>query len=422
MLMSNETESQYAVWRDYYFGIQGLFYFAQGIAMGALIFITSFLSSLGLNELERIIIQAVIWIPWFLKVVFGILSDNVSIGKYGRRKPYIFAAGLFGIIGWVTLPMHAVYGPLLILSGIFASLGTGMSDATIDALAVDITPPNKRGRMQGVSWGSRGIGFGISGLLVGSLADAGEWFIVFGVPGIMVSLSVFLVLLFKENPLPDDFKRVALGVYASVIKRREVLVCMLFQLLSGAAIAILVVMQTYLESPTGAGFLNATIGFILFVFAIGMFIGSVLFGALGDRITVRMTLPFTTAFYSILIFSILFLSMTDITVMTVLFFFVGIANGGYEATQMRIGMDNSPSIVAGTMYNLYNSLSNIGQLAIGAIAIGLLVDVLGDFRLGWQIGIFFLILALIPGFALAKWGPTEGRAEDGQIVIIDGEL
>lgn len=221
-----------------------------------------------------------------------------------------------------------------------------MSDATIDALAVDITPPSKRGRMQGVSWGSRGIGFGLSGLLVGTLADAGEWFILFGIPGILVSLSIFLVLLFKENPLPDDFRRVALGVYASVIKKKEVLVCMIFQLLSGAGIAILVVMQTYLESPTGAGFLNATIGLILFIFATGMFIGATSFGTLGDRITVRMTLSFTTAIYCILIFSVLFISLTDVAMMSVLFFLAGIANGGYEATQMRIGMDNSPSIVA----------------------------------------------------------------------------
>jgi hypothetical protein len=66
----------------------------------------------------------------------------------------------------------------------------------------------------------------------------------------------------------------------------------------------------------------------------------------------------------------------------VFFFLVGFVNGEYEATQMRIGMDNSPSIVGGSVYNLYNSLSNVGQIAIGSIAIAAFVTIVGDYRFG----------------------------------------
>jgi len=52
------------------------------------------------------------------------------------------------------------------------------------------------------------------------------------------------------------------------------------------------------------------------------------------------------------------------------------------------------------MYNLYNSLSNIGQIAIGAILIALLVVFVGDYRIGWQIACIFLFLALIPAYFL----------------------
>jgi MFS family permease len=75
------------------------------------------------------------------------------VKEYGRRKPYIFLAGVFSLIGWLTLPFHTVFSALLVISGISAALGTAMSDATIDALAVDVTPPQKRGIMQGISWG-----------------------------------------------------------------------------------------------------------------------------------------------------------------------------------------------------------------------------------------------------------------------------
>lgn len=417
--MFDEVESKYLVWRDYYFGIQGVFYFAQGVAMGALFFLTAFLDFLSLSPFERIAVQAIIWLPWYLKIIFGILSDNVPIRTFGRRKPYIFTAGIVGVIGWLTLPLHAVFGPLLLVSGILASLGTSMSDATIDALAVDITPPQKRGMMQGVSWGSRGIGIGISGLIVGVLADANQWFIIYAVPGIIVSLACFLVLLFKENPLPPDFKRVPAAVYKGVFKTKEVLVCMLFQILSGAGIAILAIMQTYLDESVG--FDNTTIGVIFVIFSLGMFCGAVVFGLLGDKVSVRLTLPITTAFYALLVMTVLLLNLGDFAIASAFFLLVGIANGGYEATQMRISMDNSPSIVAGSMYNLYNSLSNLGQTAIGAILIAALVDALGDFRLGWQLAVVFLVLAIFPGFFLAKWRELRTSSNEQDIVLIDGE-
>ena len=100
--MSIEESSNYDVWNDYYLVIQGFFYLAQGIAMGAILFLPSFARDLGLSDFESIVIQAVIWIPWFLKLIFGVLSDNVPVKSYGRRKPYIFLAGILGIIGWIT--------------------------------------------------------------------------------------------------------------------------------------------------------------------------------------------------------------------------------------------------------------------------------------------------------------------------------
>ena len=209
-LMLVADSEQESVWRDYYLGVQSLFYFAQGVAMGALLFLTAFFGYLNIDDpFRRILFQAVIWLPWYLKVFFGILSDNVPVRGYGRRKPYMLFAGVIGILGWITIPLYTEFSILLLVSGIFASFGTGMSDATIDALAVEITPQRRRGILQGLSWGFRGLGLGLTALLAGVLADADAWFVLFSVPGILVSMSCFLVLLFKENPLPENFKRVS---------------------------------------------------------------------------------------------------------------------------------------------------------------------------------------------------------------------
>lgn len=410
--MENRDIDRYSVWRDYYLAIQGLFYFAQGIAMGALLFLTAFLDFLSLSAFDRIVIQAVIWAPWYLKVIFGMLSDRVSIGKYGRRKPYIFMAGIFGVIGWLTLGTHLVFGPLLVVSGILASLGTSMSDATIDALAVDITPPHKRGAMQGVSWGTRGLGVGLAVISFGWMADQNIWFIMYAIPGVIVCMSTFLVLLFKEQP---DLIQLKTAVIRSELSRRHIQICLVFQLFSGAGVAILPILQTFLEE--GVGYDNTTIGFIFAYFSVGMFIGSLLFGLLGDKISVKFTLSATTVLYAILIAFVIFLNFGSIETAVLFFFTVGIVNGGYDTTHMRINMDYSSTSISGTMFNLYNSISNVGMLAIGAITIATFVEIFGSYQLGWQFGWVFLFIALIPGYILVtKYSPI-GSSDDDRLPI-----
>jgi MFS family permease len=396
---ASEAERE-SVWRDYYLGVQSLFYFAQGVAMGSLLFLTAFLGYLSVDSFGRILFQAVIWLPWYLKVFFGVLSDNVPIRHYGRRKPYIIFAGFAGIIGWVTIPLYTEFSMLLIVSGILASFGTSMSDATIDALAVEITPQRRRGALQGLSWGFRGLGLGLTALLAGVLADANAWFIVFSVPGLLVSLSCFLVLFFKENPLPSDFKRVSVRVYKSAFSNRNVQLTIVFNLFAAAAISILPLIQTLLE--VGLGFDLVTVGIVFSIFSVGMFLGSLLFGVLGDRISVRTTLPMNSVVYAIVIVSALFFNLQELTLAVIFFFVVGFTAGGYQTTQLRINMDNTPAVASGTIFNLYNSIANVGLIAIGALAIAAFEGYTGSYQVGWQLAWVFLLIALIPGYYLTR--------------------
>ncbi len=398
--MVSEDAEREQIWKDRYLGIQSLFYFAQGIAMGALLFLTAFLGYLNVDDFERILFQAVIWIPWYLKIFFGILSDNLPIGNFGRRKPYMLLAGVVGIIGWITIPLYTEFSLFLILSGILASFGTGMSDATIDALAVEITPQRRRGALQGASWGFRGLGLGITTLFAGLFADANEWFIVFSFPGMLVSLSCFLVLLFKENPLPEDFKRVSIKEYRTAFSSKNVQLCILFNLFAAASISILSLVQTLLE--VGLGFDLFTVGIVFSFFSVGLFLGSLTFGILGDRISVRTTLPMNSVIYAAVIISALIINLQHTVSAMVFFFVVGFTSGGYQVTQLRISMDNSPIIVSGTIFNLYNSIANLGLIAIGAISIAAFESYVGSYQIAWQLAWVFLLIALIPGYYLTK--------------------
>ncbi len=400
-----------AVWRDQNLWWIGFFYMTQGVAFGALVFLPAYLRFLGLDVFSSIVWQAVIMLPWYLKIIFGILSDNVPLRSWGRRKPYIFIAAAFGLIGWLTIPFVGAalgFSFLLVGVGLLASTGAAMSDAVIDAMAVDVTPPRRRGSMQGVSWGFRGLGLGIAAIAFGLLSNADQWSLVFLIPGLLLSAFTFLTLIIKENPLPDDFKAVPLSTYKAVFSQRNVQICLLFQIISGLGIAIVPILQTFLQE--GIGFDLITVGIVFTIFSVGWFIGALIFGYLGDRLSMKRTFPILTLLYSIAILAAILMApvQTVVIITSGFFFLVGLANGGYEATYMHIGMDNSPSVLAGTMMNLYNSLSNLGQLAFGAIIIAALVSVFTviglpyPYALGWQIAILFLWIAFLPGWILIK--------------------
>jgi len=405
--MSLKEPDYEAIWRNSNLGWVGLFYLAQGIAFGALVFLPAYLRFLGLSDFDSILWQSIILLPWYLKIIFGILSDNLPLRNLGRRKPYIFIAAAFGLIGWLSIPFVGAafgFGILLVIVGLLASTGAAMSDAVIDAMAVDITPPRKRGSIQGVSWGFRGLGLGLAAVGMGLLSFADLWTLVFLIPGVLLALFTFMTLIIKENPLPPDFSAVPFSTYKEVFSTRNVQLCLLFQVLAGIAIAIVPILQTLLEQ--GLGFDLITVGIIFMIFAIGWFLGAIIIGVLGDTVSLRTMLPFATVLYIIAVISALILApyLITMTIAAGFFFLIGLANGGYEATYMRIGMDNSPSILGGTMMNLYNSLSNIGQLGIGAIIIAFMAIYVfgGNYILGLQITIVFFILALIASWHLIK--------------------
>jgi hypothetical protein len=80
-------------------------------------------------------------------------------------------------------------------------------------------------------------------------------------------------------------------------------------------------------------------------------------------------------------------------------------------------IQNSPSVVGESIYNLYNSLSNIGQIALGSILIAAFVEIVGDYRFGWQLDILFLFIALIPGLYLARILRDEAFTEEPDTMI-----
>lgn len=65
-------------------------------------------------------------------------------------------------------------------------------------------------------------------------------------------------------------------------------------------------------------------------------------------------------------------------------------------------MDNTPVIASGTIFNLYNSVANLGLIAIGALTIAAFETIVGSYQISWQLAWVFLLIALIPGYYLTR--------------------
>ena len=114
-------------------------------------------------------------------------------------------------------------------------------------------------------------------------------------------------------------------------------------------------------------------------------------------------LPFKPVFtvnvmaYAALIISTLILPFHNVTIVYIFLVIFGLFNGGFEAGQMRLSMENSVGPLAGTLYGWFMSMSNVGQIGIGAIVIGAIADSIGGnlaYPIAFQFASLFLLLTL----------------------------
>lgn len=405
--------SQEKIWKEWYLGIQGFFYFAQGVAMAAIALLPNFMIQVqGLADETAILYQTVIYIPWLIKLFYGLLSDNVAFGKFGRRRPYILIAGILGIAGWFTLPLFTTFNPLFLVVGILLSLCISLSDAVIDSLAVDITPERRRGWMQGVGWGGRGIGMALAGFVLGRIINSSlltsvspylGWQVGYFLPGGLVVIACLLGLLIKEPKLPEDKKisQFEWSHYKSAFSRKDTWIVTLFMLIAGAGLAVMTTYNTYIEEQSTLNIEGIGLG--VTAFALGMFLGAMLMGALGQYLPLLWVFIVNTLMYVGIIVGLIFVLPQETAGFYIFLGGIGAINGGYEATQMRIGMEYSQGPIGGTLYNWYMSLSNIGTLAIGPILISQLSEDLGGYQFSMQFASMFLLLAVIPGIIIILW-------------------
>lgn len=187
----------------------GAMYFIQGIGEPTAGLIAqpakSLLKSWGLTTGEIGTFMFFVGIPWMLKPLYGMISDFVPLGG-SRRKSYLLLTSAFATAGLLVLsflPLSPNAKNQMLLLLLAPSLGLAFSDVVIDALMVEVGQPQKMtGRLQSIQWAAIYSATILTGFLGGWLTEQHLQRLSFVICAMACAVSFFLVLMLVREPPP----------------------------------------------------------------------------------------------------------------------------------------------------------------------------------------------------------------------------
>jgi MFS family permease len=183
-------------------------YFAQGMVYLPDQVVAIVFKERGLSAGQLATFTWIITTPWFIKPVYGLLSDFVPLFGTRRRSYFLITASLAAAAAVaVSLMPGSPYWALATLITLMW-LGVGFTDVLTDALMVENGKPlGLTGVFQSVQWGALSAASVLTGVLGGYLAERRAFATVFALvacfPIVSLLMAAFVV---KERPSRLDLE------------------------------------------------------------------------------------------------------------------------------------------------------------------------------------------------------------------------
>lgn len=337
-------------------------YFAQGVPWGFFtVAIMLRLATLGLGPAAIGEVISTATLPWVLKPLFGPLVDRVSLGRLGRRRPYILFAETGMALSLFAMsfadPTHRLFlfSALLFVHNLFAAA----QDVGTDALAIDILPPNERGSANGFMSAGKfaGVVAGGQGLLY--IAHLAGWRVAYLVAIALLLIPAVLVLGVRESAARQTPARLIKdGLH--LLSYRIVIVAIVFAIIVDASDSLLFPLAYPLLSVR-LGFSEQQIATLSTLGGAVAALSSIAGGVLADRFGRRRTI----------LLSCLGVAGIDIAFMLThrlwgnYVFQLGytvassVVSGIVSAATLALFMDLTHPRLAATHFQLYMALQNL---------------------------------------------------------------
>ena len=342
--------------------IFGGLYFAQGVPWGFFtVAIVLRLTSLGVSPSGLGDLMFVASLPWAGKPVIGLLVDRLSFGHLGRRRPFILLAEAGMALSLLAMAFanpiadRSLFLALLFLHNLLAAA----QDVGTDALAIDIMAESERSRANGVMSAAKfaGVVLGGQGLLW--VARVAGWPAAFGLAIALLLVPATLVMGVREAPLPAQRPRL-LGLTLRVFSTRIVLLAAAFALIVDVADSLTFPLS-YPLFRNQLGFSEQQVASLATTGGLASALGSLLGGAVGDRLGCRRTL--LSASLGVagvnLAFSACHGLWGHLSFLLAYTIVEGIAVGVVYSTMLALFMDLTNPRVAATQFQIYMALLNV---------------------------------------------------------------
>ncbi len=352
----------------------GLLYFAQGAILSYFTALNAlYLLSYDLTMSQVGIFSAIALTPFILKIFLGMLSDKVNLLGRGHRKPYIILGLLIQAGCLFIVPFIHPGNSFELLAAVAFVLMTGMAlyDTCTDGLALDTTPPEDEGTVQGIMVGGRAVGVVVIAATMGFLAQLTTWTVAFWTLGVITLVPLVLVIQARE-PERSPERAFRWNAFRAFGRKQVVALALLGALYSLIINGANEIVNPFLEDQFGISLLMA--GLYTAVWGMGVVLGGVTGGRLTDRIGHKRAAQGALVLSLVAILA-LAVASNPLVAWPIVFVF-GLAFGYYETVYFATSMDVTDPRIAASMFSILMAVANIGT-GVGFAVSGRLVDTIG---------------------------------------------
>lgn len=360
--------------KRYRYLIFGLLYFIQGAILS---YFTGFngiyLLSFGADMKAVGLIGLIGMLPFVLKIFLGILSDRVNLLGFGFRKPYILIGVTVQMLALIVVPFinPGLDFWLYALVGFFLMSGMALYDTATDGLALDTTPEEEQGTIQGLMVGGRALGVTVISVFFGFFADFISWRFAFWSLAVISGLVLIVAFFIRETRIKEKLP-FAWSAFKALGRKDILSLAILGALYSFIINSAAQIMNPYFKKQFMITAFFA--GLYSAVWGLGIVLGGILGGKGTDRLGHRKSVLY--AMLLSLVAILLFLVVPNPTAAFVIALVFGFAFGFYETVYFATSMARTDPRIAASMFSILMAIANIGT-GIGLAVTGLMVDSVG---------------------------------------------
>jgi PAT family beta-lactamase induction signal transducer AmpG len=279
--------------------------------------------------------------------------------------------------------------------------GMALYDTCTDGLALDTTPPEDEGTVQGIMVAGRALGVVVISATLGLLALLTNWTIVFWALSLITLVPLALVLRVRE-PARVPGRTFQWRAFRAFGRRQVIALALLGALYSLAIYGANEIVNAFLEDRFGITYLAA--GLYTAVWGVGVVLGGLTGGRLTDRVG-HSSAALGAMIASLMTILALALIQNPLMAWPIVFTF-GLAFGYYDTVYLATSMDVTDLRIAASMFAILMAISNLGT-GVGFALSGSLVDAIG-YRMT------FVVMAVLNLLALPLLPLIFRRGREGQ--------